>query len=159
MGLLQIRTGKRIGSDAMIADGLHTRTDSLTSLSVLVAAGGTLLGVPILDPIIGLLIGVAILFITKDAALRIWYRLMDAVDPKIIDEIEHAAGHVDGVQRVERAQARWVGHRLQADLVVIVDSALTMRQSHAITDAVEESVRDHLPHMSIVNVHMHPQQP
>ena len=50
-------------------------------LAVLVAAAGTALGFPIIDPIIGLLIGVAILFITRDATLHIWYRLMDAVDP------------------------------------------------------------------------------
>ena len=115
-----IRTGTRIGSDAMIADGLHARTDGLTSLAVLVAVGGTLIGLPFLDPIIGILIGVAILFITKDAAPRIWYRLMDAVNLKIMDEIEHAVAHVDGVQRIEDVRARWVGHRLQAEAVVVL---------------------------------------
>jgi cation diffusion facilitator family transporter len=156
VALLQIRTGKRIGSDAMIADGLHARTDGLTSLAVLIAVGGTLIGLPILDPIIGILIGVTILFITKDAALRIWYRLMDAVDPKIIDEIEHAVSHVDGVRRIERAQARWVGHQLQADVVVAVNEALSVRDSHAVADHAEAVMRDHVPHLAVVNVHIHP---
>jgi cation diffusion facilitator family transporter len=156
VALLQIRTGKRIGSDAMIADGLHARTDGLTSLAVLIAVGGTLIGLPILDPIIGILIGVTILFITKDAAIRIWYRLMDAVDPKVIDEIEHAVSHVDGVQRIERAQARWVGHQLQADVVVAVNEALSVRDSHEMADQVEAVMRDHVPHLAVVNVHVHP---
>jgi cation diffusion facilitator family transporter len=156
VALLQIRTGKRIGSEAMVADGLHARTDGLTSLAVLVAVGGTLLGLPILDPIIGILIGVAILFITKDVALRIWYRLMDAVDPKIIDEIEHAAGHVDGVQRLERTQARWVGHRLQAEVVIVVDEDLSMRASHVVADEVEHELRGHLPQLTTITVHVHP---
>lgn len=156
VALLQIRTGKRIGSEAMVADGLHARTDGLTSLAVLIAVGGSLIGLPILDPIIGLLIGVAILFITRDAARRIWYRLMDAVDPKIIDEIEHATGHADGVQRIERAQARWVGHRLQAEVVIVVDEDLSVRESHAVADAVEHELHAHLPQMSTVTVHLHP---
>jgi cation diffusion facilitator family transporter len=156
VALLQIRTGKRIGSEAMMADGLHARTDGLTSLAVLIAVGGSLIGLPILDPLIGLLIGVAILFITRDAALRIWYRLMDAVDPKIIDEIEHATGHVDGVQRIERAQARWVGHRLQAEVVIVVDEDLSVRESHAVADAVEHELHAHLPHLATVTVHLHP---
>ena len=156
VALLQIRTGKRIGSDAMVADGLHARTDGLTSLAVLIAVGGTLIGLPIVDPIIGILIGIAILFITKDAALRMWYRLMDAVDPKIVDEIEHAIGHVEGVQKIERVQARWVGHRLQADVVIVVDEDLGMRESHAVADTVERTLHDHLPHLATVTLHLHP---
>src|SRR5262245_46878875 len=54
VALLQIRVGRKIGSAAMIADGLHARTDGLTSLAVLLAVGGAWLGFPILDPIIGL---------------------------------------------------------------------------------------------------------
>ncbi len=156
VAVLQIRTGQRIGSDAMVADGLHARTDGLTSLAVLAAVGGTLIGLPILDPIIGLLIGVAILFITRDAALRIWYRLMDAVDPKIVDEIEHAAGHVAGVQRTERVQARWVGHRLQAEVVMVVDEDLSVTESHGVADAVERELHEHLPQLATVTLHLHP---
>lgn len=156
VALLQIGTGKRIGSDAMIADGLHARADGLTSLAVLIAVVGTLIGLPILDPIIGLLIGVAVLFITKDAAVRIWYRLMDAVDPRIIDEIEHATRHVDGVQRIERTQARWAGHQLRSEVVIVVDEGLSVRESHAVADAVERSLHDHLPYLATVTVTLHP---
>ncbi|MDX1686725.1 MAG: cation diffusion facilitator family transporter [Candidatus Promineifilaceae bacterium] len=53
VALLQIRVGRKIGSAAMVADGLHARTDGLTSLAVLLAAGGSWLGYPIVDPIIG----------------------------------------------------------------------------------------------------------
>ena len=88
VALLQIRTGRRIGSAAMVADGLHARTDGLTSLAVLVAVGGSLLGFSLADPIIGLLIGITILFIARDAITTMWYRLMDAIDPEIVDRIE-----------------------------------------------------------------------
>jgi cation diffusion facilitator family transporter len=139
VALLQIRVGRRIGSDAMIADGLHARIDGFTSLAVLIAAAGAAIGLPIVDPVIGLLIGAAILFITRDAALRVWYRLMDAVDPGLVNRIEHGVEQVSGVRAVERVRVRWVGHQLVAalvvagegrDLVVRIDSALRAALPH-----------------------------
>lgn len=88
VALFQIRTGRRIGSEALVADGLHARIDGLTSLVVLVAVTGSALGYPIVDPLIGLVIGAAIVLIARDAVRRVWYRLMDAVDPAIIDQLE-----------------------------------------------------------------------
>jgi cation diffusion facilitator family transporter len=84
VAVLQIRVGKKIGSEAMITDGRHARVDGLTSLAVLPAVVGSWLNLPILDPIFGLLIGIAIVFITWDAIVAMWYRLMDAVDPHLV---------------------------------------------------------------------------
>ena len=142
-----------------MADGLHARTDGLTSLAVLIAAGGTLAGFPIVDPIIGLLIGVAILFITRDAIRRVWYRLMDAVDPSIVDEIEHALGHVAGVRKIEQVKARWLGHRLMTDVVVEVDGKLDLQAGHALGKVIENTLHEHLPQLSDVAVRMSPSQP
>src|SRR5262249_35335624 len=75
----RIRTGERIGSAALTADGYHARTDGLTSLAVLVGAAGVWLGFPQADPLVGLLITGAILLILKDATVQIWHRLMDSV--------------------------------------------------------------------------------
>lgn len=152
VALLQIRTGRRIGSEAMVADGLHARTDGLTSLAVLVAAGGTLVGLPILDPIIGLLIGVAILFITKDAALRIWHRLMDAVDPIITDKIEQYAGDVKGVEQVQTVRARWVGHALWTEVGLIVNEAMPLPASQRLVREVQRSITANVPHVASVSV-------
>ncbi|MDK3159340.1 cation diffusion facilitator family transporter [Kamptonema cortianum] len=157
VALLQIRVGRKIGSDAMIADGLHARIDGITSLAVLVAAGGTLIGLPILDPIIGLLIGVAILFITRDAATRIWYRLMDAVDPSLVTQIEHYTTEVSGVQAVKRLRVRWVGHRLLAEMNVAVEETLSLAESHQIARSVEQALRRVIPHLSEITIQTAPQ--
>ncbi len=156
VALLQIGTGRRIGSDAMIADGEHARIDGLTSLAVLFAAGGTLIGLPILDPIIGLLIGVAILFITRDAARRIWYRLMDAVDPAIVDEIEHQLGHIDDVREITRIRVRWVGHQLFAELAITVDEGLSLAESHHVSEHVEQALKRAVPHLGEITIHADP---
>ena len=118
VAVMQIRVGKRIGSAALVADGLHARTDGMTSLAVLIAAGGAWLGFPLVDPIIGLLIGIAILFITWDAAKRMWFRLMDAVEPEIMDKVETAVSTNPDVQSIQRLRLRWVGHQLHGDMQI-----------------------------------------
>ncbi|MBI5667898.1 MAG: cation transporter [Chloroflexi bacterium] len=148
VALLQIRVGRKIGSEAMVADGLHARTDGLTSLAVLIAAGGAALGFPILDPIIGILIGVAIVFITRDAALAIWYRLMDAVDPRLTEKAEAAIREHPEVRAIHRLQLRWLGHELYAEMVLELDANLSLLESEAILDHVRHHLYHDLPHLS-----------
>lgn len=74
--------------------------------------------------LVGIAITIAILFIVKDAAKSVWLRLIDGIEPEIIDEIEHASTHVEGVREVRKVRARWVGHRVYADLVIGVDPEL-----------------------------------
>src|SRR5215213_2917107 len=107
VAIFRIRVGREIGSAALVADGYHARTDGLTSLAVLLGAGGVWLGYPQADPIVGLLITVAILFVLKDAVVQIWHRLMDAVDPALLERAEAAARESDGVQGVGAVRARW----------------------------------------------------
>lgn len=114
----RIRVGKKIGSAALVADGQHARTDGFTSLAVVAGALGVAFGYPILDPLVGLGITVAILFIVKDSARSMWRRMMDAVEPEIVDSIEEAAAGVPGVEGVESVRARWVGHRVHSEVEI-----------------------------------------
>ncbi len=159
VAVMQIRVGNKIGSAALIADGMHARTDGLTSLAVLVAAAGTALGYPILDPIIGLLIGVTIVFITWDATKKMWYRLMDAVDPAYLDTAEATLQKNDMVREVYRVRMRWMGHRLTAEINVGVDAHLTTAQSHAIAEELRHDLFHAIPNLSEVLVHVEPWAP
>jgi cation diffusion facilitator family transporter len=159
VALLQIRTGRRIGSAAMVADGLHARTDGLTSLAVLVAAVGSWLGYPLVDPMIGLLIGIAILFITKDAAVTMWYRLMDAIEPDLLAKAEHEVGHQAEVKALRRLRMRWIGHQLHAEVYIAVDPQLTTAASHAVAEDVRHGLFHALPKLSEVVVHVDPWSP
>lgn len=106
----RIRVGRKIGSAALLADGLHARTDGFTSLAVVVGAIGVAAGFRLADPIVGLLITAAILVVLKNAARDIYRRLMDAVDPALTDKIESVLASVDGVEGVDQLRVRWVGH-------------------------------------------------
>jgi cation diffusion facilitator family transporter len=156
VAILQIRTGRKIGSAALVTDGLHARTDGLTSLSVLLAAGGTWLGYPILDPIIGVLIGIAILFITRDAIVAIWYRLMDAIEPEYMDQVEAVVAQNEEVEELCRLRMRWVGHRLHAELVVAVDPELSTVEAHDIAEEVRHDLFHEIPTLSDILVHVEP---
>jgi cation diffusion facilitator family transporter len=156
VALLQIRTGRKIGSAALVADGLHARTDGMTSLAVLLAAGGTWLGFPIVDPIIGILIGIAILFITKDAIVTMWYRLMDAIEPEYLEQAEGVIKRQPGVESLCRLRMRWMGHRLQAEATIAVDPHLTTLESHHIAEQVRHELFHQIPTLSEVIVHIDP---
>lgn len=158
VAVMEIRTGRKIGSAAMIADGQHARTDGFTSLAVLIAAGGAWLGFPILDPIVGLLIGVVIVLITWDAAKSMWYRLMDAVDPKLTHMIEHILADHPEIKQVQRLQMRWIGHRMAAELVIALDQGLSLSEADAISDHITHHLYHTLPALEHVTVATVPYQ-
>jgi cation diffusion facilitator family transporter len=144
VAVFRIRVGEEIGSAALIADGQHARVDGFTSLAVLVGVIGVAFGVPILDPIIGIAITIAILLIVKNAAISVWTRLIDGIEPEILAEIEHAPTHVAGVRAVRDVRARWIGHRVYSDVAIEVDPNLPVREADALAKQVEESLRGHI---------------
>ncbi len=155
VALYRIRVGTEIGSAALVADGFHARTDGLTSLAVVLGAIGVFLGFPQADPIIGLLITIAILWVLKSAAVQVFARLMDAVDPALTDAVERAAAQ-PGVVEVTSTRLRWIGHRIEAEAHVTVDSDLTTLESHTIAETVRHAIFHDVPKISDVTVHVDP---
>jgi cation diffusion facilitator family transporter len=152
VALLQIRVGRKIGSEAMIADGLHARTDGLTSLAVLIAAGGAALGYPVVDPIVGILIGVVIVFVTRDAAVSIWHRLMDAIDPKLVEQARAKILEHTEIKAIYRLQMRYIGHHLFVEALLAVDPALTVAESETLTDHISHELYHVLTNMADVTI-------
>lgn len=150
----RIRTGRRIGSAALVADGLHARTDGFTSLAVLLGAGGAALGLPWADPVVGLLITAAILLVLKDAAREVCRRLMDSVDPALVDTAEAALRGVDGVLDTGRVRMRWIGHELRAETDIVVDAQLTVVQAHSLAVAAEHALIHAVPRLTAATVHI-----
>ncbi|MBI1800044.1 MAG: cation transporter [Chloroflexi bacterium] len=155
VAIFRIRIGREIGSAALIADGQHARVDGITSLAVLFGAIGVLLGFPVADPIVGLLVTFAILLIVKDTALTMWHRLIDAIEPEVVDGIERAAV-VPGVSNVHAVRVRWLGHKLQAELHIMVDEELPTRESHRIVEEVRHALFHAQPRLAAINVHVDP---
>lgn len=152
----RIRVGREIGSAALVADGLHARTDGFTSLAVLLSAGGAALGWRLADPIVGLLITAAILLVLRDAAREVFRRVMDAVDPALVDAAEEALLTVPGVRGVGELRLRWIGHRLRAEVAVVVDGELTVREAHEVAVGAEHALLHAVPKLTAALVHADP---
>jgi cation diffusion facilitator family transporter len=155
----RITVGRQIGSAALVADGLHARTDGFTSLAVLVGAAGVWAGIPRADPIVGILITVAILVVLREAAREIYHRLMDAVDPDLVDRAEAILRGVPGVLGVPALRVRWIGHALRAEVDVLVDHRLSVVQAHAVAAAAEHRLIHDLPRLAAATVHADPDGP
>lgn len=156
VALYRIRVGRRIGSAALEADGQHARTDGLTSLAVAAGAVGAWLGFDRADPIVGLLISVAIVVVLVGAARQIFRRLMDAVDPAIVEQISDTAANVPGVEDVGTVRVRWIGHRLAASVSVVVDQDHSVATGHAIGEDVRRALTGSVRHLDHVDVHVDP---
>jgi cation diffusion facilitator family transporter len=158
VAVFRIRIGREIGSAALVADGYHARTDGWTSLAVLAGAVGVWLGYPLADPIVGLLIAAAILVIVWQSGKAVFTRLLDGVEPEAIEEIRHASSHVPGVEDVSEVRARWLGHRLHAEVNVAVDPGLSVAEGHAIAREVNHQLLHHLSYLNGAVIHVDPLQ-
>ncbi len=156
VAVFRIRVGKEIGSAALIADGYHARTDGWTSLAVLAGAIGVYFGFPKADPIIGLLITVAILGIVWQSVKLVFSRMLDGVEPEVLDEVRHAASHVEGVEGVSDVRARWIGHTLRTEVSISVDPQISVKEGHELAKRVEQEMGDHLKFLSGVTIHVDP---
>jgi cation diffusion facilitator family transporter len=152
----RIRIGRRIGSAALVADGQHARTDGLTSLGVLAGAVGVAIGLERADPIAGLAIMVAILFVLWDACRSVFRRILDGTDESTVVMLEEVAASVQGVEHVTSAKARWTGHALNADIEIQVESTLTVEQGHRIAEEVEHELLHAIPRLLGATVHVDP---
>ena len=156
VAVFRIKVGKEISSAALIADGYHARTDGWTSLAVLVGAIGVWLGYPMADPIVGLGITIAILFIVWDSVKAVLTRALDGVEPNVVDDIAHAARHVSGVEEVTEVRARWIGHRMHAEVNITVMPQLTVVQAHAIAAEVHRELMRKLQFLERAVIHTDP---
>ncbi len=152
----RIQVGRRIGSAALVADGLHARTDGFTSLAVLLGAGGVAVGWNWADPVVGLIITVAILGVLRSAVGQVGARLMDAVDPGLVDTARAALNTVEGIRDVDDLRLRWIGHSLRAEASITVDPAMSVGQAHEVAHHAEAHLVTYVRRLGAATVHVSP---
>ena len=145
VAVYRIRVGRRIGSAALVADGVHARTDGFTSLAVVLGAVGVMLGFPLADPIVGLLISAAILVLLWGTVRSVGRRLMDGIEPDLVDRAQKALEDTPGVLAVPRLQLRWSGHRLQGAATLVVDDGATLAFAEQVTREAGHRLRHAVP--------------
>ena len=150
--LIRTRVGEEIHSAALVADGQHARVDGLASLAVAASAGAIKLGYPMADPVIGLAITALLLGIVGESGVEVFARMLDGVEPKLVDEIRRSGRQVRGVRDVPRVRARWIGHRLHAEADIAIDARLSVGEGIEVARRFEVEVMSHLPEIRAMHV-------
>jgi cation diffusion facilitator family transporter len=159
VAVYRIRVGRRIGSAALVADGRHARADGFTSLGVVAGALGVAAGWQQADPVVGLLITLAILVVLAGAVRDVGRRLLDGVDPGLVDRTETALDGAPGVSGVRDLRLRWLGHRLEVEGTVLVDGALDLVAAEGVLAGARAAVRTELPRATRVTLRATPAPP
>ncbi len=162
VALFRIRVGREINSAALIADGYHAMADGLVSLAVLLSAVGVGLGYSWADPAIGLVITAILLKIVWESGQTIFSRLLDGVEPEVLESVHHAINHVREVEtqaiperiasRIANLRTRWLGHRLHVEMDIMLSPTLSLQETQGITNTVEEQLKAHLPYLGLIVV-------
>src|SRR3954452_10279408 len=156
VAVYRIRVGRSIGSAALVADGLHARTDGFTSLAVVAGAGGVAASWPLADPLMGLLITVAIAAVLREAAREVYRRLMDAVDPELLAQAERALAEVPAVLGVGHLPLPWTAHPLHAEGDLVLPDALSLAQAHRGTVEAKQHLTAVMPLLGTAVLHPDP---
>ncbi len=160
LAAVKFRTGRKIASTSLEADGWHDVTDLF---STLVAAAAVALF--LLDPVRfrmadhlgGMIIGIIIFFLSMHVVRRTIDQLVDTMPgAERMREIRDVALNVPGALAIEKCYARRTGLKYHVDLHLEVDPELTVRESHAIAAAVKKLVKSRLPWVADVLVHVEP---
>jgi divalent metal cation (Fe/Co/Zn/Cd) transporter len=83
----------------------------------------------------------------------VYRRLMDSVDPKLVDAAETALRDVEGVRGAGQVRMRWIGHALRAEADIVVDPHLSVVQAHALAVAAEHALIHAVPRLTAATVH------
>lgn len=157
---LLIRTGKRLRSPALVADGRHLLTDVVTSVGIVIGVGLVVLtGFLALDPILAALTGVYVLWSGTAMISNSVGGLMDAApEPAVVQRIrdlvsESAAGAIEA----HDLRMRHTGKQTFLEFHLVVPGSMTVAESHAICDHVEETLRAEMPHLTIT-IHVEPEE-
>ncbi|MCY4037172.1 MAG: cation diffusion facilitator family transporter [bacterium] len=156
VAVYRIRTGRRINSAALIAEGQHARTDGLSSIGVVIGVVGVWLGFEQADAIMGFLIGLLVFGILIASMRPVVMRMLDGVEEGVIDQLAATAASIPGVKAVDQVRARWAGHRMECDVSVQVAPQLNVLEAHIVAEEVQHAILHAAPNMDTAVVHVHP---
>jgi len=151
------REGKKLQSDILISDAMHTNADIFTSASVIIALIVIKLGYPILDPIATVLISLFIAHAGYDIIKQSSNVLCDTVALDV-RKIESIVMEVKGVKNCHKIRSRGRPDDIHIDLHVQVNPDMHVDNAHRISYAIEEAIKKGIPEITDVVVHIEPKE-
>lgn len=154
---ISINTGKKINSNALIADAWHHRSDALSSIAAFIGILGARLGYPFLDPLAGLIVSIVVIKVGIEIFMDGYNELMDESieEEKLKELIQKISRHRD-VVAINDIKARKHGSKVFIDMAISVDANITVKKGHDIAVDVENIVYDNIDNVKDVLVHVNP---
>ena len=152
------RFGKRLASEVLTADALHTRSDAFVTISVILGLVAVSLGYPMADSLVAVIVSVAIAI----SAVEVFREAARTLSDHAVLEVEplrQAACQVPGVRSVHHIRTRGTEGDVFVDLHLLVDPTMTVARAHQIAQEVEQAVQQGFPEVSDVMVHIEPDNP
>lgn len=158
LSVYQTAAGKKLGSSMLVANGVNMRTDMITSLSVLAGLFFSfVLNIPVLDSVTAILVSCFIVRSSIKIFMDSNIELMDGVkDVSVYQKIFDALHKVQGVGNPHRVRSRSIGGKYMITLDVEADGNMTLWQAHTLANQVEQSIRDSIPEVYDIVVHIEP---
>jgi cation diffusion facilitator family transporter len=153
------KTGTELASPSLLAIAKDHRKDAITSISTLAGVVGAFFGFGFMDPLAAGLTSFFILHIGFQTFRDAAHDLMDgSVPPDFIAEVTRLAEGVEGVEHVHDIRGRRSGQYMIIDLKLEMDPAMTVKESHDISNRVKRLIFDGFPNVGDVMIHINPHE-
>jgi cation diffusion facilitator family transporter len=149
------REGQRLSSEVLLADAMHTRSDVLTSLTVIAALAGSALGYPILDPIAAL---VVVLFIAY-AGWEIAVSTSNVLGDRVViaeDQLRRIVLGVPGVLGCHQIRTRGSADHVFLDPHIWMRRDMPLQEAHAKSHVVKDLLMQRFPQIADAVIHIEP---
>ncbi|MBC8259805.1 MAG: cation diffusion facilitator family transporter [SAR324 cluster bacterium] len=146
---------RRSGSRVLLANAWHHRSDAISSVAALIGIGGALWGIPLMDPIAGVLVAGLIIKTGIDIGYESIRELTDeTVEEEVISKLGQILTDIRGVDHYHEMRARRMGPHLLVDLHIEVDSMMSISAAHQVAERVRLRILEELPAVNEVLVHV-----
>jgi len=146
---------KKTGSKILLANAWHHRSDAISSIAALIGIGGSQLGVPLMDPLAGVLVSGLIIKTGVDIGYESIRELTDeTVEDNVIIKLGKIMNGIEGVEHYHEMRARKMGPHLLVDLHIQVDSMMSISAAHQVAERVRLTILKKLPAVNEVLVHV-----
>ena len=153
-----INLANKINSTAVKAAAYDNRSDALVSIGTAIGITAAILGLAIIDTITAFIIGLIIIKTAVEILKEAMFSLTDGFDTALIEEIEQQVAVIPRVREVKDVRGRYHGSAILVDITVSVNPNLNVRDSHAITEQIEEVIRQLNPYATAL-IHIEPYEP
>ncbi len=156
VSVYEFRVGKKLNSQILISDSMHTKSDIYVSIGVLITLISVKFGCPpIIDPIASLVVAGFIMHAAYEIFKENSEVLVDrsAVDEGIIRSIVMSFEEVKGTHKI---RSRGSANDLHIDLHILVDSDLNIEKSHKLVHDIEDAIKAKVNESTQVIVHLEP---